>query len=132
MSVHIPVVPGNPLQTFQTVIMNRTYSFTFKWNARECAGKNADGTPRFGAWFFDVAEGDGTTILTSIKVVLGTRLGQNCNHELFRDCALIAHDTSQDAVEAGLDDLGSRVQLLHLTPNDLLLAQAPPFEVPAA
>ena len=118
MSLLIPVVPSVPNYRFSTSIDDATYIFDFRWNTREAA------------WFFDISEADETSILQGVKVVLGMYLGRRSTHRFFRDGVLVAKDTTAKGVEATLDDLGIRVQLLRFTAGEIIIGRGLSVEGP--
>lgn len=75
------------------------YLFDVRWNARAAS------------WYFDMFEADETPIISGVRIVLGTYLGRRCTHDFFRRGVLVAVDTSGAGRDAGLDDLGARVQV---------------------
>lgn len=104
----LPLEPSIPHYTFSTVISDNTYLFEVRWNARDAA------------WYMDVAEQDGAPIVTGVKVVLGANLARRANHKLFTLGAFVAMDTSRTGVDATLDDLGTRVQVVYMTNFEIL------------
>lgn len=114
MAVTIPLEPGEPEQLHEIALDGEVYVLRLRWNTRD------------DAWYLDVRERDGqTAIALSLKVVLGVALGKTYQHPLFAG-ALFVIDESNTGAEAGLNDLGSRVPLVHLSPSDLVLATARP------
>ncbi len=90
---------GTALYTLRCDLGAAEFAFDFKWNARD------------GAWFFDLATAEGVPVMTGAKVVLGWPMLRQCV-ELTRPLGeLIAVDTANSGVEAGLLDLGDRVLL---------------------
>lgn len=106
----IPLQPSEPDQQFDLQIGANQYTFRALWNARA------------RQWFLDIYELDGTPILRSIAIVLGAFLGRTSTHPLLRGGSFIAVDTTQSQTDAGLDDLGTRVELRYY-PQDELVAQ---------
>lgn len=83
------------------------YRFLVRWNDRD------------SGWYMDLSAADGTLLLAGKKLVLGLPL-------LFRHRLvdgppgeLMAMDTTNSGVEAGLEDLGTRVQLYYLTSDEI-------------
>lgn len=95
----LPLVPSIPSYRRTTTIDGAPYHLDLRWNARDAA------------WFLDILEIDGTPIARGVKVVLGTYLARYTDHPLTRQGVLIAIDTSGDRRDAGLDDLGARVEV---------------------
>lgn len=115
MPTIIPFEPGIPEQPIEIVLDDVPYVLRARWNTRD------------NAWYFDAWEGDGTTpIAFGVKLVLGVRLGRLYNHPLFQGGMFLIDDggTGEDP---GLSDLGSRVQLAHMTVADAILSEAQPL-----
>lgn len=97
MAEKMDFVPSIPNSRFSTALSGTQYIIVQRWNARD------------GAWFFDLLAEDETPIAYGIKIVLGVLLGgRNVNDE-FPLGVFEAHDLTGSGVEAGLDDLGTRV-----------------------
>lgn len=106
----IPFVPGDPLQIVTIPLDGVTYVLRARWNITE------------GTWYLDAWERDGTTpIAFGIKLVQGVRLGDTYSHALFA-AGMFMLDLADGGVEAGLNDLGSRVLLVHMTTDDAILS----------
>lgn len=106
----IPFRPSDPLQTITVTLDQVTYVLRARWNTYEAA------------WYLDAWESDGTTpIAFGLKLVLGVKLGQSTPHSLFT-AGLFVIDTSNTATDAGLDDFGTRVLLVHMTAGDAILS----------
>ncbi len=96
--------------TFGITLDGIQYTFEFYWNGRANSGLTAVGTS--GSWFFSLYDVSGNLLIAGIRVVLDLPL-------LFRYTAveglpagvLCAQDTSGQELEAGQNDLGSRVHL---------------------
>jgi hypothetical protein len=68
------------------------------------------------SWYFDVLAEDGTTVLAQqIRVVLGVYLGRHKWVAPFTTGVLVAYDLSGKRIDAGIDDLGSRVVVRYFT-----------------
>jgi hypothetical protein len=118
VAVIIPLTPGEPEQKLEIALDGVAYVFRVRWNSSD-----DDGT---GAWYLDAWEGDGETpIAFGLKLVLGVEIGQVVNHPLFMGGMFLVDD-GEDGIEPGLNDLGGRVQLYHLTTADAMLAEATP------
>lgn len=106
----IPFVPSDPLQLATVSLDGETYVLRARWNTTDAA------------WYLDAWERDGTTpIALGIKLVQGVRLGETYNHPLFV-AGMFLLDLTDSGVEAGLDDFGSRVLLIHMTTDDAILS----------
>jgi len=100
----IPFTPSDTNYRLQVALDGVAYLFDVHWNARD------------NGWYFDLREQDETPILLGIKVVLGPPLGRTRRyHPFFQNHVLQVIDTSGAGVDAGFDDLGARVQVLHMT-----------------
>lgn len=99
--VILPLQPSIPQYSVGTTLAGISYVFSLRWNTYD------------SAWYMDIALDDEavTPLRSGVKVVLGTLLGNRCTSPLFPAGALVAVDTSGDELDAGLDDLGSRVQV---------------------
>lgn len=116
MPTIVPFVPGDPDQRFEIALDGEPYVLRARWNTSEDDA---------GAWYLDAWERDGKTpIAFGIKLVLGALLGRTYLHPLFLS-GVILIDLSDSGVEAGLQDLGGRVLLLHLTADDVVLMRQP-------
>lgn len=71
------------------------------------------------AWYIDFREEDETPIMLGVKIVLGVNLARQSTNPFFRTQMFVPFDTSGTDVEAGFDDLGSRVIVQRLTIADL-------------
>ncbi len=100
MAIAIPFEPSLTYYRLITVISGVPYIFDVRWNDRD------------QAWYFDVLEEDETPIVHGVKVILGMYLARRCDHTLFRDGVFLARDTTDAGIEAGIDDLGARVQVI--------------------
>src|SRR5688572_16593107 len=93
--------------TLETFTDTGSYTFDVRWNTRD------------NAWRFDMYDPDGILMVAGVKVVLNTPLGRRSTHPFFNGNALIAIDTSLTNLDAGFDDLGTRVQIWHFTIEEL-------------
>jgi|SRR6185369_15744246 len=113
MATIIPFVPGDPLQLIAITLDTEPYVMRARWNSDDLA------------WYLDVWERDGTTpIAFGIKLVLGVRLGSTYLNPLFT-AGLFLIDNDNSGVEAGLNDLGRRVVMVHLTAADAIIMEQP-------
>lgn len=118
MALVIPFSSENPINKFSTTLDGVQYGFRARWNQRD----NYDPVTNksSGAWYIDISDDTGEPIAVGIKVVLGTYLGRGINHPLFREGVLVAVDTSDQGREAGIDDFGTRVQVMRLSIAEVL------------
>lgn len=106
----IPFVPGEPLQIAPVPLDGQSYVLRVRWNTTD------------NAWYLDAWERDGTTpIAFGIKLVLGVKLGITYNHALFT-AGMFMFPLDDTGAEPGLNDLGVRVLLVHMTVDDAILS----------
>ena len=108
MPVQIPFVPSVPSYRMSVVLDNTQYIFDVQWNNRDLA------------WYFDVLDVNENPIYMGIKVVLGTYLGRRCADPNFPRGVMFANDLSGQGFDAGIDDLGGRVQVWYYLPSEAL------------
>ena len=107
MPAFIPFLPSQTNYTLGVPIGDVRYLMPVRWN------------PRDNAWYFDILNEDKSIICLNIKVVLGVNLGRRSMHEFFKTNMFFAFDTSNQNLDAGYDDLGDRVKVVHVTLDDL-------------
>lgn len=113
MSGIIPIEPGVSEQRIEIALDDVPYVLRVRWSSR------------LEVWFLDVYEQDGTSpIALGLALVLGVLIGEHVLHVLF-DGALFLRDDSGTGLDAGLGDLGARVTLWYLTPQDRALSETP-------
>jgi hypothetical protein len=108
MPTIIPFVPSVGLQAFSTVIGTTQYQIQASWSVRE------------SCWYFDLAEYDGTKIVTNQKIVLGTYLARWCKHPLFVGGAFLARCNVLPHRDPMLDDLGDVTQVYYYTRAEMV------------
>jgi hypothetical protein len=108
MSDIIPFVPGKHNYELGVLLSGKKYIFDVHWNDRD------------QAWYFDLRNEDNSPILLGVKVVIDVVLGRRSTHEFFTTHMLVAVDTSGKRIDAGIGDLGGRVQVLHVGLDDAL------------
>jgi hypothetical protein len=114
-AVRLPLSPSNPNYGFAIDLAGITYSLGFRWNERDAA------------WYMDVVDVDGKMVAAGLKLVLGQWVGfRHVAVPNFPRGVFILGDSSGQNVDAGLDDLGARVQVTFYSFTDLavLLAKA--------
>lgn len=97
---------------FTTVIEGDPYRFEVRWNERD------------QAWYFDLSEIDGTSILRGVKIVLGCFLGRTSSHPLLAAGGFVAQDATRSGLDAGFGDLGRRIVVAYLTGLEIMAAYA--------
>lgn len=104
----IPVPPSTPEVNFTCAVSGATYNFHVLWNDRD------------SSFYLDLSQPDGTPIFTGARMVLHAYLGRTGNQPPVSQGVFMVIDTSGNYAEAGIDDLGSRVQLVYIPQLDLL------------
>lgn len=100
--VYIPVKQNASRFFFQIELEDSTYKLEFDWNDR--ASK----------WFVNIRQPDDTMLLSGIALVLGSDLLAPFHHLAVPPGGLFVYDTTEKDLDAGLDDLGDRVQLVYV------------------
>jgi hypothetical protein len=67
----------------------------------------------------NISEIDETVVVLGLKLVLGTYIGRTCAHPLFSEGVFVAVDTTNQHAEAGLDDMGTRVEVWYYTADEI-------------
>lgn len=117
MPVILPLTPSDPNYTFTCTIRGEDVAIAARWNARDKVILNGVEIVK-GAWFLDWFDADGKPIAIGMKVVLGVNLGRQLTHELFKHIVVRAVDTTRQGLDAGLDDIGTRVVVRVYTVSD--------------
>lgn len=108
MAVIVPFDSVDTDYSFRTLISDVELTFDVNWNDRD------------QAWYFSVADGDGDPIVSGVKICLGLDLLANVRDRTsLPSGSLVALDTAQGQTRPGKTDLGDRVLLVFLTPDDL-------------
>ena len=104
MAVELPIESGNPDQSFNTTLVDQEFAFDFRWNERA------------QRWYMNVSKEDGTPLVTSVAVVLGTLLAGKVSVSIdgFPEGVFKVVDTEGTNRDATLDDLGDRVVVLFI------------------
>ncbi len=105
--VQLPFIPAVPFYRFSTQLDDAQYIFDVRWNDRD------------GAWYFDLRTEDATMIRAGIKIVLGALLGDRSASANFPPGVFLASDLAGTGVDAGIDDLGSRVCVYYYSRDEL-------------
>jgi hypothetical protein len=103
MPVIVPFIGSIPQQQFTTVLDGVTYFIAVRWNARDAA------------WYFNISDVEQSLIRSGIKIALGALLGRRCVDPRFPPGVIQAFDMSGAGIDAGFDDLGTRVQVMYFT-----------------
>lgn len=97
MSQILPFVPSVTPQLFTTQLGDTQYGFDVRWNDRD------------SAWYINVLTENGELIRASLKIVLGGALGHREVDPRWPPGVLVPLDTTNSGVDAGFEDLGTRV-----------------------
>ena len=100
---YLPFIPSDNNYTLRTSLGDEAFELDVHWNSRD------------EAWYFDLYDSQRTPILMGIKVVLGSLGASRQFISFFQTHILRVIDTTGKGKEAGYDDLGDRVQVLHTT-----------------
>lgn len=103
----LPLIPSEPNYRFGTALNGKQVIIDVRWNGRD------------EAWYLDLLTEDEEPIRTGMKVVLGTILGGRSANADFPVGVFVASDLSGEGREATLDDLGVRVLVHFMTPEEL-------------
>lgn len=109
----IPVPPSTPEINFSCAVNGATYNFHILWNDRD------------QSYYMDLSQPDGTPIFSGARMVLHAYIGRTANQPPVSQGVFMVIDTSGALVEAGIDDLGARVQLVWIPQTDLLAFALP-------
>jgi len=107
MPQQIPFTSDEPFYEFSTTLDGERFYFNVRWNDRD------------GAWYFDLADEEQVVIRHGIKIILGLALGMRTVSNRWPNGHMIAFDTSQQGVDATIDDLGTRVIVVFYTNEEL-------------
>ncbi len=109
MALHlIPVVATDFDYTMGVTLDGVHYVMHVYWNDRDAA------------WYFDMLASNQRPIISGVKIVLGAYLGRVVQETPFTTGVISAVDTSGTNVDAGRDDLGTRILLFYIPAPDLL------------
>lgn len=106
MSVRLPITQDGAHFSFTCELDGVTYYFEFRWNDRD------------SSWFMTVGDGEGTTIVAGVKVVINMPLLNFFTDDQLPLGSLIATDTGGTDLDAGFGDLGRRVIVTYLSPGE--------------
>lgn len=95
----LPLFPGEPNYRVSTSLAGKQYLLDVRWNGRD------------EAWYLDISTEDGEPLRRGIKVVLGALLGGRAVDDRLPQGVFQAVDLTNSGRDAGLDDLGDRVQI---------------------
>jgi hypothetical protein len=101
----IPIESGVPSQTFKVDLDENTYNFRVIYNTR------------LGTWTFDLSDEDGVALCSGVTMVLSADLINQFNLGIG---SLFMLEEGSTRVDASVDDLGDRIILAYLTPQEVL------------
>ncbi len=100
-------VGGYPNQTVQAQLGDAFYVVGWRWNARD------------GAWYFSLSDVDGAPIVSGVRVVLNVDLLSSASATGRPKGAIAVLAPSGSATEPGLTDLGTRVKVVYVAPEEM-------------
>lgn len=103
----VPLLPSIPNYRAGLTIGTVQYLADVHWNGRE------------EKWYFDLLTEDGEQIVSGVGIVLGAFLGRKSASALMPAVTFVAVDTSGEGRDAGIDDLGTRVQVYSVSYEEL-------------
>ena len=107
MIVQIPTSQTLASYVQKTSLDGQTYTLEFRWNARE------------EFWYMNLLTADEDPIAMGIKLVSDWSLLRRVTDPRKPPGALMAIDTTTSGVDAGFDELGTRVMLLYFDEAEL-------------
>lgn len=107
MPQQLPLIPTTPNYRVGTALNGTNVVLDIRWNGRD------------EAWYMDISTEDGTVIRYGIKVVLGAVLGGRVTSASFPRGYMFAADLTGKGQDAGLDDMGDRVQVMFFSPEEV-------------
>lgn len=100
----IPVEHGVPSQTLKVDLEGNTYNIRIIYNTR------------VGVWTLDLSNESGAPLASGVTMVLGADLINQFNLGIG---ALVMVEDGSTRLDASSEDLGSRILLIHLTPEEV-------------
>lgn len=101
MAELIPFTTGDNNYRLAVPLDGTIYLFDVRWNSSDAS------------WYMNILTEDEVSIADGVKLVLGNALGKHNPNLFFQSHLLKLVDTSGKNRDAGYDDLGTRVVLLH-------------------
>ena len=98
----IPFIVGDNNYRLAVPLDDTTYLFDVRWNSRDAA------------WYMDILTEAEVPIGSGLKLVLGAPIGKHNPNLFFREHTFTVIDTSGENRDAGYDDLGARVVVIHM------------------
>ena len=97
MAAILPLQPSIPNYRVGIALEGVQYIFDVRWNGRDTA------------WYLDVLQEDETPIAHGLKLVLGASIGSGITNPNFPPGVFVCRDLSNEGLDAGLDDMGTRI-----------------------
>jgi len=102
-TVRLPISQDSAAFSFETELDGTSFGFAFRWNDRDAS------------WYMTVSDGEGSPIVSGIKVVVNLPLLNFFSDPRLPGGVLMAIDTAGADQDAGYADLGRRVVLSYLS-----------------
>ena len=110
MPVALPLIPSVPNYRVSTALENTQYIFDVRWNSRDLS------------WYLDISTETDEPIRVGMRIMLGTILGARSTDPRMPPGMLIAADLTNTGIDAGFDDLGTRIAVLYYTLDEAAAA----------
>jgi len=98
--------PSVPSYDFTTTLSDADFLVEIDW---------ADRSGESGAWFMTLSTAAGEAIFSGVKIVIGAFLGRRSTNPRGPAGFIVCEDTSGNNLDAGFDDMGTRVRVLFFT-----------------
>lgn len=112
----LPLTPSASHYRLTIPFDDEVFEIFVRWNSRDAA------------FYMDLRESDGSPVLLGIKLVLGVNLGIRSNHDFFSKHLLRVVESSDTNLDAGFDDMNTRVWIMHMTSDEII--NGPPLPTP--
>lgn len=106
MILQVPLTPSVPAYHLETVLDDVTFVLDVRWNYRT------------EQWQVSISDADGAPLATGVALVLGAFLGRRTADARMPAGVLVLSDLSGAGVDAGFDDLGTRVCLYYYSASE--------------
>lgn len=107
MPQQIPLIPTTPNYRVGTTLNGTNVVLDVRWNGRD------------EAWYMDILTEEGDPIRLGVKLVLGAVIAGRVTSALFPRGYIMAADLTGKGQDAGLDEMGDRVQVLFFSPEEV-------------
>lgn len=111
--IYLRIDPREPQQVLSATLSGQTYQCTFRWRSR------------VSAWFMDLADAAGNAIVLGRRVSSGGFPLAGCVATARPPGAIVVVDSDGANVDPGETDLGARVQVVYMTPDELATLGVP-------